>query len=447
MAHWFHRNPFKATAPQKFDVSKICMKNDFLKVIYTLRDSRIELLKLFTDVGANPDKIDAACENYFTLIQGLFEIPNVSDKPSHPEVHVEDNEKEKEKKKDDKSKTEKQDEPVVPASQRLNTFFYFKWTQSLHVDKPSINEANAKFDFLNMAVNVGLWYSKYAARLAAQPEVKMEDAKTIHTCLRKAAGIFKEIKDNHLSILSNPTAKTSDLDPCILEAYIYSSQAEAQEVTIARAVEKKHTAKLIAGLANETAKLFLQADDSLKTREAGIVGKWRKYLQLKAAFYNSYATCYFGSSLLECEKCGESVRVLEESLKYLQTASKLCSEYKDAKGAGSTIKPNEHSFYINFCKNLNRTLEKSKSENGFIYHQKVPPVVPNIQFQATHGLVDPLEYSIGSKSEKWTDSVYTGFSVSKNVASKKKSTPDKSSSIVPVKEPDIKVTKDGCVIS
>ena len=33
MTHWFHRNPFKATNPQSFDVRKISMKSDFSKVI------------------------------------------------------------------------------------------------------------------------------------------------------------------------------------------------------------------------------------------------------------------------------------------------------------------------------------------------------------------------------------------------------------------------------
>jgi len=33
MAHWFHRNPFKATAVQNFDVRKITMKSDFTKVV------------------------------------------------------------------------------------------------------------------------------------------------------------------------------------------------------------------------------------------------------------------------------------------------------------------------------------------------------------------------------------------------------------------------------
>lgn len=452
MAHWFHRNPYKATASNRFDVSKITTKGDFLKAVYALRDTREELLRILVQNVTTPERIDDVSGQYMALVQGLFEVPIGSEQQgqnSTKSAEAEATQSSSTSAKEENTPEEQTSAVAPPAGkdQVLNTFFRFKWTQSLHVDKPAIAEFNAKFDMINMSVNVALWYSKYASKLAAQAEISMEDAKTIHTCLRKAAGIFREIKNNQLNLLSQPGAKTSDLDPSILDAYIYSCQAEAQEVTIARAVEKKHTAKLIAGLANETSKLFQQADDVLKTREQPVVGKWRKYLQLKEAFYKSYAMCYYGVSLLECEKCGDSVRVLQDGCALLDKATKLCGEYREAKGAGSTIKPNEHSFYINFRKELQRHFEKSKNENGFIYHQKIPPVSPSLEVQATHGLVEPIEFTTPTKSSLWTSSAYAGFSISKNVSDSKRKSSQKDSPIQPVKEPDIKVTKDGCVIS
>ncbi len=51
----------------------------------------------------------------------------------------------------------------------------------------------------------------------------------------------------------------SDLDPSILSAYIAQCTAEAQEVTVARAIELKHSPGLIAALAHQTALLFQSA--------------------------------------------------------------------------------------------------------------------------------------------------------------------------------------------
>nr|CAB3226256.1 BRO1 domain-containing protein BROX-like [Phallusia mammillata] len=442
MAHWFHRNPFKATAVQNFDVRKIAMKNDFSKVISDLRTARTNLLALFNDPLASPEKMDTISTEYFSLIQGLFEVPEGLEGKNTAETSQSTEESSSKK-----EESGKEDKPVG-AKITLKTFFKFKWTQTLFVGKPPLVEDDAEFDFINMGVNIALWYTKHAAKLSAQAEIKMEDAKEIHSCMKKAAGIFKEFRDNHVGKLSNPPEKCSDMDSSVLDCYIMCCQAEAQEVTIARAVEMKHKASLIAGLANETSKYFQMADDHLKSLDQGIVGKWRKYLQLKQSFYKSYALCYHGGALLAEEKCGLSIRCLQDSTDMFAKTTALCKEYMATKGAGSTIRPQEHEFYRNFEKDLNRKFEKSKSENGFIYHQKVPPVAPNIDFQATHGLVDPTPYSVPEKSSAWTSGVYAGFNVSKNVQNDKKFKPEKEQDVKPIKEPDIKVTKDnGCVIS
>lgn len=45
----------------------------------------------------------------------------------------------------------------------------------------------------------------------------------------------------------------NDMESNILEAYINQCIAEAQEVTIARAIELKHASKLVSALSAETA--------------------------------------------------------------------------------------------------------------------------------------------------------------------------------------------------
>lgn len=61
-------------------------------------------------------------------------------------------------------------------------------------------------------------------------------------------------------------------------------------VTVARAVELKHNASLISALANETSKLFLDAVNTLRPFKPEISAQWIKYLELKAAFYQSYVS-------------------------------------------------------------------------------------------------------------------------------------------------------------
>lgn len=121
----------------------------------------------------------------------------------------------------------------------------------------------------------------------------MNEAKEVHTLLRRAAGIFTFVQTEFLPQLSNPPPLGSDLDPRIINAYINQCTAEAQEVTVARAVELKHNSSLISALANETSKLFLDAAGTLKSFKPEISGQWTKYLELKSMFYQSYVSCYY----------------------------------------------------------------------------------------------------------------------------------------------------------
>ena len=57
----------------------------------------------------------------------------------------------------------------------------------------------------------------------------MDEAKDVHTMLRRAAGIFTFVQTEFLPQLANPPILGSDLDPRVINAYINQCTAEAQE--------------------------------------------------------------------------------------------------------------------------------------------------------------------------------------------------------------------------
>jgi hypothetical protein len=57
----------------------------------------------------------------------------------------------------------------------------------------------------------------------------MEEAKEVHTCLRKAAGIFKLIEHEFSPKLVEKQMEAGDLDPKVISAYLTQCTAEAQE--------------------------------------------------------------------------------------------------------------------------------------------------------------------------------------------------------------------------
>jgi len=47
------------------------------------------------------------------------------------------------------------------------------------------------------------------------------------------------------------------------------------------------------------------------------------------------------------------------------------------------------------------------------YHQKVPPVAPDLELKATYGLAAPEEFVLPEPNAQWTAAVYKAFDITK----------------------------------
>ncbi|XP_067941535.1 BRO1 domain-containing protein BROX-like [Watersipora subatra] len=429
MAHWFHRNPLKATAVQNFDFKSASQTGTPQKICLEARQARMDLLNAISDPGRDILSIESNQEKYFGLLHGFIISLDGGESGSTD-------------------------------SSKMRHGIRFRWTHTLKGQTPQ-EQYDCVFELLNMAFNIGLWYTKHASKCAGKDDPSMEEAKEIHSSLKKATGVFMYIKAQVTRLLQ-PAEDGSDLDSRVLEAYLNQSQAEAQEVTIARAIELKHSPNLVAGLCSETSKMFKLAEENLKSLEPKEVGKWQKYLALKSDFYRSATFSYFGEHLLAQDKCGEAIRCLRESVKYFEQAGSLCKEYSTAKGPGTTARPETQLFFRKIGQVVKSTLQKCERENGFIYHQKVPEAIPDIDVKASYGLVTADEFKLPSPNPLWTPDSYKCFNVAANVSSSgTKPEPAKNSEaakkaegdLPPVKEESIPssqkdpTNRSGCTIS
>lgn len=91
--------------------------------------------------------------------------------------------------------------------------------------------------------------------------ITLDEAKEVHRSLKLAAGMFLNVKDHILPKLPASPEKGVDTDPRVVEAYAQMSQAEAQEVTMARALELGHKPAVVTSLAVETSSIFTQASE------------------------------------------------------------------------------------------------------------------------------------------------------------------------------------------
>lgn len=412
MTHWFHRNPLKATAPASFNLYGVASSPSANKICNDLRTARARLIDMFTDATCTPEIMKKVSDDYFSLLQG-FILPLDG----------------------------------TTQENKLRFIHNFKWTDTLQGNIASAQQ-DAVFELVSMAFNVAIWYTKIASRLAGKENITEDEAKDVHRSLKIAAGIFKTLKESHIPRLITPAEKGRDLEARVIDTYIIQSQAEAQEVTIARAIELKHNAALIAALAYETANFYQKADHTLNTLDPECSAKWKKYLQLKQHFYMAYAHCYHGQTLLAADKCGEAIRSLQEAEKYYSRAEALCKEYRQTKGPGSTAKPSEQLFFLKLGTLIKNTLEKCQRENGFIYFHKVPAEAPALELKASYGLAEPTPFELPALSAQCTPEVYATFDLTKGPKDDKKAKAKHDEEIKPVKEPDVKPQTDtGCVIS
>ncbi|XP_054370130.1 BRO1 domain-containing protein BROX isoform X3 [Molothrus ater] len=340
MTHWFHRNPLKATAPVSFNFYGVATTPAATKVCNDLRLSRTQLLELFTDSSCNPEMMKNAADFYFSLLQGFI-------------LSLDDSSQEC----------------------KLRYIQNFKWTDTLQGQVPSAQQ-DAVFELVSMGFNVALWYTKYASRLAGKEDITEDEAKDVHRSLKIAAGIFKHLKESHIPKLITPVEKGRDLEARLTESYIIQCQAEAQEVTIARAIELKHNPGLIAALAYETANFYQKAVEyvpaafgphvMMQSMESGVSSLCTTFQMTKMISGLTEAYCYHGQTLLASDKCGEAIRSLQESEKFFTKAEALCKEYGETKGPGTTAKPSGHLFFRKLGSLIKSTLEKCQRENGFM---------------------------------------------------------------------------------
>lgn len=410
MSHWFHRNPLKATGQQNFELKMFAHDSEALKIMSDLKQSRTRMLELLPDPHHTIDQVETALKLYMALLRGLILQPG-----------------------------------ETTAASKLSSALTYRWSESLLGTTSS--RADAVFEVGSMLMNTAFWFMKHAAMLAAKQDIKMEEAKEVHSSLRKAAGIVKFVQDTLIPQLVEKSTNGSDLDGRVCTAYMNQCTAEAQEVTIARAIELKHNPGLISALANETSKMFTTAADNLHTLDQKVFGHWRAYFELKSQFYLAYAYNYQGESLLAEDKCGDAIRCLQESQACHTKAGLMATEYAKNKGPGTQAKPDKHNFFKRLAPMLSRTLEKCERENGFIYHQKVPydPVELPINAQ-THGLVAPEQYEIPGVSPLWTTMAYAAFDESKLAAddkTKSKAAKKAEGDLKPVKEVPITENEEG----
>nr|XP_032800672.1 BRO1 domain-containing protein BROX isoform X2 [Petromyzon marinus] len=393
-SYWFHRNPFKWTAPVAFDYSWAVTHKDAHSLCRSLREGRGLLLKSLVATDVTEEKMTEIFTHYVSLLLALG------------------------------------------TESKLRFLQKFSWNSS--ITATTWTQQDALYEICCVVHNHANWLSRSPARIS-NAELTMEDAKQIHCSLKLSSGYYKLIQEELVPRLVTSPERGSDLHPDTLLASRLQVRAEAQEVTVARALELGHAPGLLTGLCKDTAAIFKMADDSLAKVKLESFTKWRNYLQLKEKFYLAYARVSQAKELLACDRCGDSISSLQHAQKYYQEAERLSKSHGRARGTGAVLLScSLYDFFTRLGRDIDTALQKSLRENGFIYFHKVPDSPPDLDSPATFGCVEPPEVELPPASDSWSVEAYTGFDLTKTGALVK----EKEQEVKILKEPDLKPNKE-----
>ena len=69
---------------------------------------------------------------------------------------------------------------------------FVRWSNSI-VEGVSLSN-DAVFEIGSMLMNTAFWFMKHAVVIAVKEKVEMDDAKEVHSCLRRAAGLVQFVQ-------------------------------------------------------------------------------------------------------------------------------------------------------------------------------------------------------------------------------------------------------------
>ncbi len=167
MAHWFHRNPLKATAKQDFALRMVAHDVEAIKIVSDLKQARARVLELLPDPHHTAEQVDTALKLYMGVLKGFLEVPAGGGGKKAPSATAPAPDGE-----EDSAEMEMEDPDASLGPQRASKLRHglrFRWTDSMLGTTPQ-NMHDAAFEIASLLMNVAFWHMKHGAMVAAKDE-------------------------------------------------------------------------------------------------------------------------------------------------------------------------------------------------------------------------------------------------------------------------------------
>ncbi|KAL4452240.1 hypothetical protein ABPG75_007902 [Micractinium tetrahymenae] len=285
--------------------------------------------------------------------------------------------------------------PLTAPPSRLRHAVQWGWAEAVLAPPPgsqprSSGAADAAYELASVLLAAALRLAHAAAEASKDSAsgVPTPAATRSYRLLREAAGLVELVAGQLAPAL--PAGLSADLDPQVVRALCSVALADAQQLTMLRAVAKGNQPSLIAALGVDTAAMYGQACSQLATAAAAgaASSKLWQYGQYKQAYCLAYAHGFNGIALWRADKPGEGLKSLEAAAGQLAAARRASSAYNAAPPASLNL------HHRRADEDLERiiadTQRRMQKENDTVYVQRVAAEVPPLP--AGKRLASPLPY-------------------------------------------------------
>ncbi|KAG8311500.1 Rhophilin, Rho GTPase binding protein [Homalodisca vitripennis] len=236
----------------------------------------------------------------------------------------------------------------------------FKWKDAFNRGsgifggRNSLTISSLGFERVCVLFNIAALQSSIAS---AQDFNNDEGLKIAAKLFQQSAGIFNHLKDCIMSTLQQES--TPDLNPETLLALSSLMFAQAQEIFVHKAIHDNRKEAVIAKLANQTGKLYMDALKHMQNRSVQHLWDkmWLPVVESKQSMFFGMADFYQSRHCHSNKFIGEEIARLKNSLEILKTAQ-LCE------GNSNIIS--------NLIDTGHKHLIEAIKDNDFIYHEKIP---------------------------------------------------------------------------
>ncbi|KAK9868803.1 hypothetical protein WJX84_000981 [Apatococcus fuscideae] len=367
----------KATVPPAFQQQLNFSKSHRGKgavetYIQNLTQARERLVGLLSSSkGTSEESVDAACAEYSSHLLGLINEPS----------------------------TDAGAGSRVAGNSRLRRMVAFAWQDAL-VASGQVQMADSVFELASLLVAVAIWKMQKAAAICHEggaTGVDSSAAAQAFKLLRSAAGMLQCVLESCLPHLFGG-CPSLDCNPQVVAGLRDACLADAQSLTVLRAIRKGNAPGLVAGLAADTGSLYTAAENGFRAgaAQAGPVAshKLAAYCTYKAVTFNATALAFTGLTELGDGRGGAAVKCTQAA-QAQSGAMREASQAFDSAPPVST--PTEHGpFDQNLQQTCARLASMAKQENDRVHFQHIPTELPALAQPKRLTALQPFELPLAT---------------------------------------------------